>query len=239
MEATTSRETNRGRHLNSFHPSGKFTTSITDRGSIHGLGDNILNERHHDEITQSTMAPQRKNATKHAPLTTSQSEGHDDSEYSSSEVQINVTPDDLPPRATRSTATRAILQDTLPQSEQGGSSSGNGKDSGSKYDAASGSQTADNSGGSAESVSGSQEDATSYPPMVNTEVETGIREEADATYEGIEITTDYTIVMYVNIHEPDPTARQHLIDCYLSMWIVNRSKEFFNNGIVNKTGSFK
>uniref|UniRef100_M1DR74 Integrase core domain containing protein n=1 Tax=Solanum tuberosum TaxID=4113 RepID=M1DR74_SOLTU len=121
-----------------------------------------------------TMASRRKNVTKPSPLTTSQSEGHDESES------------------------------TLSESERS-----------------------------------SQENATTSPPVVNTEDETGEKEEVDATYKDIEITTNDTMVMYVNMHEPDPAARQQLLDCYRSMWTVNRSEEFFNNGIVNKTGGFK
>lgn len=47
------------------------------------------------------------------------------------------------------------------------------------------------------------------------------------------------MVIYVNIHEPDPAARQQLIDCYRSMWNVNQSKEFSNNAIVANNGSKK
>uniref|UniRef100_M1DYF4 Integrase core domain containing protein n=1 Tax=Solanum tuberosum TaxID=4113 RepID=M1DYF4_SOLTU len=151
-----------------------FTSSLTDRGALHGQ-------------LHGTMAPRRKNATKPAPPTTSQSKGHNDSESSSSEVQINVTPEDHPPRATRSRTSRAILQDTPPQSKEG------------------------------ESESGSQEDATTSPPAINTEVETGVREEADAIDKDIEITTNDTMVLYVNIHEPDLAARQQLIDYFRSM----------------------
>ncbi|KAH0679020.1 hypothetical protein KY284_020105 [Solanum tuberosum] len=110
------------------------------------------------------MPQRKKNASPQSAPTASQSEGHDDSESSSSEVQINVTPDDQSPRATRSRAARAILQGTSPQSEEGGSHSGNGEESGSKSDAASGSQSDDGSEGSVESESGSQEDATTSPP---------------------------------------------------------------------------
>ncbi|KAH0725181.1 hypothetical protein KY284_001046 [Solanum tuberosum] len=123
--------------------------------------------------------------------------------------------------------------------EEGGSHSGNGEDSRCKSDAASGSQSNDDSGGSAESESGSHEDATTSPPAINTETETGVWDELDSTDEDIEITINDTMVMYVNMHEPNLAMRQHLIDCYCSMWTVNRSEEFFNNGIVNKTGGFK
>ncbi|KAH0705973.1 hypothetical protein KY285_010497 [Solanum tuberosum] len=47
------------------------------------------------------------------------------------------------------------------------------------------------------------------------------------------------MVMYVNIHEPDPTARPQLISFYRSMWTMNRFEEFFKKGIVIKNGSFK
>ncbi|KAH0705975.1 hypothetical protein KY285_010507 [Solanum tuberosum] len=52
------------------------------------------------------------------------------------------------------------------------------------------------------------------------------RDETDVIDEDIEITTDDTMVMYVNIHEPDPAARPYLIDYFRSMWNMNRSKEF-------------
>uniref|UniRef100_M1DK76 Uncharacterized protein n=1 Tax=Solanum tuberosum TaxID=4113 RepID=M1DK76_SOLTU len=149
-------------------------------------------------LCQGTMGPRRKNATKPAPVTASQSEGHGDSEASGSEVQINVSPEDHSPRATRSLGRRAILQDSPPQSEEGGSSSENGENSGCPTDTA----------------------------AVNREDEE-------------EITDDDTMVMYVNAQEPNPALRPQLIACYRSMWTVNRSKEFFNNGIVNKTGGFK
>ncbi|KAH0720055.1 hypothetical protein KY284_005085 [Solanum tuberosum] len=129
---------------------------------------------------------QKKERNKTCPPTTSQSEGHDDSETIGSE-------------------------DTPPQSEEGGGSSDNGEDSESQSDVVAGSQFADSSGGSAKSASGSPEDTNTSPSVGNTEVETG----------------------------PNPALRPQLIACYRSMWIVNRSEEFFNNGIVNKTGSFK
>uniref|UniRef100_M1D854 Integrase core domain containing protein n=1 Tax=Solanum tuberosum TaxID=4113 RepID=M1D854_SOLTU len=114
-----------------------------------------------------------KNATPQSAPTTSQSEGHDDPDSSISEL------------------------------EEKDSRSGNVEDLGSKFDASSGSQSDNGSGGSAGSKSGSQEDATTSLPTVNIEAETRIREEVDATDEDIEITTDDTMVMYVNMHEPD------------------------------------
>ncbi|KAH0693242.1 hypothetical protein KY285_020339 [Solanum tuberosum] len=155
------------------------------------------------------MPPRGKNATPQSAPTASQSEGNDDSESSSSEVQINVTPDDHPPRATRSRAARAILQDTPPQSEEGGNHSGNEEDSGSKSDAASGSQSDDGSGGSAGSESGSKEDATTSPPMVNTEDENGVREEADVADEDMELTTDDTVGKSIDIFEQTINKKLH------------------------------
>uniref|UniRef100_M1D9G1 Integrase core domain containing protein n=1 Tax=Solanum tuberosum TaxID=4113 RepID=M1D9G1_SOLTU len=128
-----------------------FLINLTNYGALHGQLHGI-------------MAPRRKNATKPAPPTTSQSEGHKDSMSSSSEVQINVTLEDHPPRSTRSRTTKAILQDTPPQSEEKGSRFGSSEELGSESNAGSSSQSADNLGGSAESESGSHEDATTYPP---------------------------------------------------------------------------
>ncbi|KAK4726943.1 hypothetical protein R3W88_031860 [Solanum pinnatisectum] len=54
-----------------------------------------------------------------------------------------------------------------------------------------------------------------------------------------QITDDDTMVMYVTAHEPNPALRPQLIACYRSMWTVNRSEYFFNNGIVTKIGKFK
>uniref|UniRef100_M1DIP1 Integrase core domain containing protein n=1 Tax=Solanum tuberosum TaxID=4113 RepID=M1DIP1_SOLTU len=160
------------------------------------LGDDILKAWRHDDIAQGkfeyplvcrfidectklmfcfsgTMGPRRKNANKHAPVTASQLEGHDDSEASGFEVQINVTSEDHSPRATRSLARRAILQDSPPQAEEGGSSFDNGQTSGSKFDADAGSQSADGAGGSAESESSSQSDTSTSPLVATTETETG------------------------------------------------------------------
>uniref|UniRef100_M1DCP5 Integrase core domain containing protein n=1 Tax=Solanum tuberosum TaxID=4113 RepID=M1DCP5_SOLTU len=185
------------------------------------------------------MGPRRKNATKPAPVTASQSEGHGDSEASGSEVQINVSPEDHSPRATRSLARRAILQDSPPQSEEGGSSSENGENSGCPTDTTAGNQSADNSGDSAESDSGSQADTGTSPPVATTKAENGAQKETVNREDEEEITNDDIMVMYVNAQEPNPALRPQLIACYRSMWTVNRSKEFFDNGIVNKTGGFE
>uniref|UniRef100_M1DH52 Uncharacterized protein n=1 Tax=Solanum tuberosum TaxID=4113 RepID=M1DH52_SOLTU len=131
---------------------------------------------------------QKKECNQFCPLTSSQSEGHNDSESRHSSPV-----------------------------EEGGSHSGSSKESGSAFDAGLGSQS-DNLGANAESESGSQEDANTSPPA---------------------ITDDDTMVMIVNIHEPDPTVRPQLIACYRSMWIVNMFEEFFNKGIVTKNGIFK
>uniref|UniRef100_M1DH23 Integrase core domain containing protein n=1 Tax=Solanum tuberosum TaxID=4113 RepID=M1DH23_SOLTU len=84
-----------------------------------------------------------------------------------------------------------------------------------------------------------KENITTTPPTVDTEAETRAQEEVGDVGEDEEITTDETMVQYVNIHEVDPAARQQLIDCFCLMWIVNRSEDFFNNGIVTKSGGFK
>ncbi|KAH0768738.1 hypothetical protein KY290_012719 [Solanum tuberosum] len=165
------------------------------------LGDGILKARHHVVITQGKSeyriyAPRRKNATKHSSPTASQSEGHNASESSS-------------------------FENTPPQFEEKGSSSGSGEESGS--------QPADDSGDSLESASGSQENVATPPPA----------DEAGIVGEDEKITADDTMVQYVHIHEYDPAARQQLIDCFRFMWTVDRSEDFFNNGIVNKSGSFK
>ncbi|KAH0773844.1 hypothetical protein KY290_010981 [Solanum tuberosum] len=149
----------------------------------------------------STMGPRRKNTNKPALVTASQSEGHDDFEASGSEVQINVTPEDHSPRATRSLVRRAILQDSPPQSEE-----------------------RDDSGDSAKSESDSQADTSTSPPVAITEAEIGVREEAVNKEEEEEITDDDTMVMYVNAQEPNLALRPQLIACYRSMWTVNRSK---------------
>uniref|UniRef100_M1DED5 Uncharacterized protein n=1 Tax=Solanum tuberosum TaxID=4113 RepID=M1DED5_SOLTU len=60
-----------------------FTGSLTNRGALHGQ-------------LYGTMPHRRKNATKPAPHS-SQSQGHSDREASSSEVRINVTPEDHSP----------------------------------------------------------------------------------------------------------------------------------------------
>ncbi|KAH0693111.1 hypothetical protein KY285_020208 [Solanum tuberosum] len=134
---------------------------------------------------------------------------------------------------------REILQDTHPQSKEEGSSSGSREESGSQFDAGLGIQSVDGSGGSSESASGSQEDTTTPPSAVNTEAETGAQEKAGVVGEYEDITNDDTMVLYVNINEVDPAKRQQLIDCFPFMWTVNRSEEFFNNGIVNNSGGFK
>ncbi|KAH0720142.1 hypothetical protein KY284_005172 [Solanum tuberosum] len=46
------------------------------------------------------------------------------------------------------------------------------------------------------------------------------------------------MIQYVHLHEPDPVVRQQLIDCYCSMWTVDRLEDFFKNGIVSESGGF-
>uniref|UniRef100_M1DDW5 Putative plant transposon protein domain-containing protein n=1 Tax=Solanum tuberosum TaxID=4113 RepID=M1DDW5_SOLTU len=79
--------------------------------------------------------------------------------------------------------------DTPSRFEEGGSKNDNGEDSKSQYDTAAGSQSVDNSRGSAESESSSQEDPNTSPSAVNIEVGTGVREE-EATIEDDEEITD-------------------------------------------------
>uniref|UniRef100_M1DLB9 Uncharacterized protein n=1 Tax=Solanum tuberosum TaxID=4113 RepID=M1DLB9_SOLTU len=129
--------------------------------------------------------------------------------------------------------------DSKASGSEGGSSSDNEENSRSQSDAAAGSQSVDDSGGSAESESSSQDDTSTSPNVANTEAETGVREEAVNREDEEEITDDDTMVMYVTAYEPDLALRPQLIAFYRSMWTVNRSKEFFNNGIVNKTRGFK
>uniref|UniRef100_M1DLY3 Putative plant transposon protein domain-containing protein n=1 Tax=Solanum tuberosum TaxID=4113 RepID=M1DLY3_SOLTU len=93
--------------------------------------------------------------------------------------------------------------------------------------------------GSAESESGSKGDTSTSPPVATIEAETGVREEATNREDEEEITNDDTMVMYVNAQELNPALRPQLIACYRFKWTVNRSKEFFDNGIVNKTEGFK
>jgi len=95
------------------------------------------------------MPPRRNNATKPPPPpTASQSEGYSDSEASSSEVQINVTPEDHSPRATRARTKRAILHDTPRRSDKDGSHSIRSEKMGSESDDGSGNQSSDNLWGS-------------------------------------------------------------------------------------------
>ncbi|KAH0693013.1 hypothetical protein KY285_020110 [Solanum tuberosum] len=106
---------------------------------------------------------------------------------------------------------------------------------GSESDDGSGNQSADNSGGSVESERNSKGDANTYPPVVEPEAETKAQIEEDH-----EVTPDDTMVQYVHAREPNPGGvRQQLIDCFRVMWTENRSKEFFNKGIVSKSGGFR
>uniref|UniRef100_M1D946 Integrase core domain containing protein n=1 Tax=Solanum tuberosum TaxID=4113 RepID=M1D946_SOLTU len=133
---------------------------------------------------RGTMAPRRKNATKHSSPTASQSEGHNDFESSSSEVQINTIVEDHSPRATRAQTRKVVLQDTLPQSEEGGNSSGSGEESGNQADA------------------------------VGPEAETGAQIEAGVAEGDDEVTPDDIMVQFVQLREFDPVVRHQLIDCF-------------------------
>uniref|UniRef100_M1DAG0 Integrase core domain containing protein n=1 Tax=Solanum tuberosum TaxID=4113 RepID=M1DAG0_SOLTU len=182
---------------------------LMEREEFGTLRGSVHQGQFHGASSGGTMGPRIKSAAPHSSPTSSQSESDNATEPNSSKVQINTTIEEHPPRTTRSHTTRAILQNTHSQSEKEGS------------------------------TSGSQENATTHPPVVETEVETGAQEEAGVVEEDEEITTDDTIVQYVHLHEFDPGVRQQLIDCFRSMLTVNSSEDFFKNGIVNKSGSFK
>ncbi|KAH0682803.1 hypothetical protein KY290_021391 [Solanum tuberosum] len=81
--------------------------------------------------------------------------------------------------------------------------SGSGKELGCESNAGSGSQSNDSSRGNAEFKGGSQDDTT-----VHIAAETGAQEVVGIVGEDEEITTNDTMVFYVNIHEPDPATRQ-------------------------------
>ncbi|KAH0696239.1 hypothetical protein KY290_013594 [Solanum tuberosum] len=117
------------------------------------------------------------------------------------------------------------------KSEEESSSSGSGEELGSQSD--------DGSEGSVESASGSQEDATTSPLAIGPEAATGTHTEVGAEEEDTEVTSDDTIVLYVNLYKFDLVLRQQLINYFRSIWTVNRSEYFFNNGIVNKSDGFK
>ncbi|KAH0781738.1 hypothetical protein KY290_001336 [Solanum tuberosum] len=68
---------------------------------------------------------------------------------------------------------------------------------------------------------------------------TGAQAEAGAEEEDDDVTQDDTMVQYVHLHEFDIVVRHQLIHYFRSMWTVNRSKDFFKNGIVNKSNNFK
>ncbi|KAH0698666.1 hypothetical protein KY284_012881 [Solanum tuberosum] len=46
------------------------------------------------------------------------------------------------------------------------------------------------------------------------------------------------MIQYVYLHEPNHVVRPQLINCYRSMWTVDRSEDFFKNGIMSKSGKF-
>uniref|UniRef100_M1DRU2 Integrase core domain containing protein n=1 Tax=Solanum tuberosum TaxID=4113 RepID=M1DRU2_SOLTU len=75
-----------------------------------------------------------------------------------------------------------------------------------------------NNGGSAKSESGSQNDTDTSPPVANTGVEIGEREDTTAIVDDVKITDDDTTVIYVNAQEPNPSLRPQLIACFRAMW---------------------
>ncbi|KAH0685704.1 hypothetical protein KY290_017230 [Solanum tuberosum] len=153
---------------------------------------------------------------------------------------MNVTHDDHPPRATRSRSVRAILQDTAPQSEEGGSSSGSGEELGSESDAhreASRIMVRE----AVQSLKVVLRKILPHLPqlIVVPEADTVSQTEAGATEDVDEVTPDNTMVHFVYLREFDPVVRHQLIDYFRSMWMVNRSEDFFKNGIVSKLGGFR
>uniref|UniRef100_M1DBP5 Integrase core domain containing protein n=1 Tax=Solanum tuberosum TaxID=4113 RepID=M1DBP5_SOLTU len=70
--------------------------------------------QHQPKGATGTMYPRRKNTAPQSSPTASQSGGDHTQKSSSSEVQINIAPEDHPPRATRSRRAKVILQDTPP-----------------------------------------------------------------------------------------------------------------------------
>ncbi|KAH0714983.1 hypothetical protein KY284_007888 [Solanum tuberosum] len=114
------------------------------------------------------MPLRKKNTSLQSAPIASQSEGHGDSESSSSE-------------------------DTPPQSEEGGSRSGGSEESGSKFVAGSGSQSATGSKGSIKSESRSQEDTTTSPPAIVPETSIGGQTETAAAEGDDEVTPDDTL----------------------------------------------
>uniref|UniRef100_M1DVC3 Uncharacterized protein n=1 Tax=Solanum tuberosum TaxID=4113 RepID=M1DVC3_SOLTU len=104
------------------------------------------------------------------------------------------------------------MKSSSSESEEEGDSSGSGEKSGSESDNGSG---------------------------VGPGAATGAQAEAGAEEEDDDVTQDDTMVQYVHLHEFDIVVRHQLIHYFRSMWTVNRSKDFFKNGIVNKSNNFK
>ncbi|KAH0706102.1 hypothetical protein KY285_010629 [Solanum tuberosum] len=92
----------------------------------------------------------------------------------------------------------------------------------------SGSQSDNCSGGSAESASGFEENATTPRPAVGTKDKIGAWEEPGVIEAEEDITTDDTMVQSIHLHEFNLMERQQL-----------RSVHVFKNGVVNNSGSFK
>uniref|UniRef100_M1DW84 Putative plant transposon protein domain-containing protein n=1 Tax=Solanum tuberosum TaxID=4113 RepID=M1DW84_SOLTU len=92
----------------------------------------------------------------------------------------------------------------------------------------SGSQSDNCSGGSVESASGFEENATTPRPAVGTKDKIGAWEEPGVIEAEEDITTDDTMVQSIHLHEFNLMERQQL-----------RSVHVFKNGVVNNSGSFK
>ncbi|KAH0689073.1 hypothetical protein KY289_016431 [Solanum tuberosum] len=131
--------------------------------------------------------------------------------------------------ALKKVCTSTYLTTSIPESKSGeesGSGSRSGEESGS------------GSGSGEEFFSGSPKNVVAPPPKVGEEAKTGAQEEVDAHDEDDNASTEDAMIQFVHLHEFDPVVRQQLIDCYRSMWTINRSVEFFKNGIVSQSGGF-
>ncbi|KAH0707695.1 hypothetical protein KY289_012771 [Solanum tuberosum] len=159
------------------------------------------------------MAPRRKNATKHSSPTTSQSEEHRQGGQFYKTLLPSLKREVVVSVAGRNReVNRMMVQEA---------------------------NWIMVLGGSVEFESGSQEDETTSSLAVGPQAEARAQIQANATEEDDEVTPDDTMVQYVHLHEFDPVVRQQMIYFFKSMWTVNRSEEFFEKGIVNKSGGFR
>uniref|UniRef100_M1DGM8 Uncharacterized protein n=1 Tax=Solanum tuberosum TaxID=4113 RepID=M1DGM8_SOLTU len=162
MESTTGRDTPRGLHLAKEKYTGEGHDGLHGPWFIRRIVNPFVT--HSSTLIHRFKSPNDVHEGLHGPwyygssmkecsspstATALQSEGDHTQESSSSEVQINVTPEDHPSRATRSSTMMTILQITPSQSDEEGRSSESGEEEGCQSD--------NGSGGSSESASGSSE----------------------------------------------------------------------------------